>query len=451
MTEGNPLFRIVCFAVPLLLGNCFQILYTTVDSIAAGRLIGSDALAAIGAASPAADLLLGLVIGMANGISIGIAQKIGSSGKKKASSACGAGLVLMAFTGIAVTAAGIAAGKTLLAAMHVSDELMEGAYLYISVLYSGALFSAAYNYEAAVLRAAGDSVTPLLFLMLSAVLNIAGDLFFVTVLHAGVAGIAAATVGAQFICCIVCGLVMKKRNLFSGILRFQRSDLLFQLRIALPMAFFQSLLSVSFMIMQSGLNLLGNDEIAAYTAAYKADSLLMQILSGFGTAAATFTAQNIGKGDPARVKKGMRRTLAVTLTVSAAALIAAQLFARGFIMLFVSASESEVIAFGIRCVTFTSRFYPVLGINFTVRFVLTGAGRSEVPLGVGILELLLRIAGTMFLIRPLGFDGAVWINPICWCVSTGMICFFYPYLMRRTGTENRIQEMESGPENGVLR
>ena len=183
--------------------------------------------------------------------------------------------------------------------------------------------------------------------------------------------------------------------------------------------------------MQSALNALGPTEVAAYTAAYKMDSLTMTVLSGFGTAISTFAAQNFGRLDMDRVKKGARDTLTVTILISLVVLLLGQFFAEPFMRLFVDGSETEVISLGVRYIHFTSKLYWVLGVNFVVRFVLTGVGQAVVPLGVGILEILNRVAGTFLLIYPLGFSGMIYINPLCWVTSTVLVAIFFVPLLKR--------------------
>ena len=188
------------------------------------------------------------------------------------------------------------------------------------------------------------------------------------------------------------------------------------------MAFFQSLLSISFLVVQSALNTLGSDEVAAYTAAYKMDSMMMQILSGFGTAISTFTAQNYGHKAYNRIRKGAKETLKITVLLNLIVAIFAHFFGKEFMSLFVQNSENRVISLGIQYISFTSLCYFILGINFVVRFVLTG---------VGILEIIVRCLGTYFLIYPLGFQGVIYVNPLCWLTSTFLIICFYPYLLKK--------------------
>lgn len=435
MTKGKPIKLIVMFALPLTIGNLFQMLYHVMDTMVIGRFVGTTALAAVGATTPVVELLLGLVIGLSNGLSIVIAQKIGAGTHKQTKKAIINGGYLILFISVVVMITGLLLNEILFSLIHVSEELMEGALVYSSIIFFGAIFAAIYNYESAILRAYGNSIMPLLFLILSALINIVFDLFFVLVCHMGIAGVALATVLAEAICCI-CSYVYMKKKL--TILTFSKMDYSFDtfilkehIRVGMPIALFQSLLAISFLIVQSALNTLGSHEVAAYTVAYKMDSIMLQILAGFGTAISTFTAHNYGNQAFDRIHQGVRNSLKITISLSVIIAIMAQLFHRQFMMLFVGANEIEIIALGSQYISFTSLCYGILGVNFVVRFVLTGMGQSFVPLGVGILEIIVRCLGTYLLIYPLGYTGMTYINPLCWGISTFLIICLYPHLMKQ--------------------
>ena len=435
MIKGAPIKVIVTFAVPLIIANIFQMLYTTFDAIIVGKYIGTLALASVGATTPVVDLLLGLTIGLTNGISIMIAQKIGSANKHEVKGAMINGFYLILFVSAAVTITGLLFSEKLFGLINISSDLMFGAMTYSTILFIGAIITSIYNYEAAILRAHGNSAVPLMFLILSAILNILLNLFFVVICHFEIAGVAIATVISQFICSILCFIYIKKKL---TILQFEKEDYKIKckyikdhLRIGLPMAFFQSLLAISFLVVQAALNSLGNQEVAAYSAAYKMDSIMMQTLAGFGTAISTYTAQNLGAKNQTRIHQGARSALKLTITLSIIVAVLAQIFNVQFMQLFVKGSEWEIINLGSQYIRFTSCFYFVLGINFIVRFVLTGLGEVTVPLGVGVLEVIIRCFGTLYFIYPLGFVGMTYINPLCWVTSTTLIILAYPYLVKK--------------------
>ena len=264
LSKGNPIKVIILFALPLIIANLFQMLYTTVDTMVVGKYVSASALASVGATAPVIDLLLGLAIGLSNGLSIVIAKHIGSTDKKSIKKSITHGFYLIIFVSVVVMILGLLFNQFLFKLINVSSDLMPGAITYSTIIFIGAVFAAVYNYESAVLRAYGNSIVPLLFLILSAALNIILDLFFVLVLHLGIAGVALATIISQFLCCIVCYKYMKSKL---DILHFEKSDYQFQLhymkehlQIGLPMAFFQSLLAISFLIVQSALNSLGSQD-----------------------------------------------------------------------------------------------------------------------------------------------------------------------------------------------
>lgn len=434
MTTGKPAKIIVAFALPLMIGNLFQQLYNMVDTMVVGHFIGTNALASVGATSPVVQLLIGLIIGLTGGLSLVVAQKFGAGDKQATRKSIINGFYLTLVLAIIITVLGLLLNRTLFELINTSDDIIDGALLYAGILFMGTITTAIYNYEAAVLRAFGNSFIPLVFLIVASLLNIGLDIFFVVSLKMGIAGVAIATVLSQLISCICCYIYMRKSF---EILVFEKADYAVdftlireQIKIGMPMAFFQSLLSVSFLFVQSALNTLGNNEVAAYTAAYKLDTLMLQILAAFGTAISTFTAQNYGCNNFERVRQGAKDCLKITIGISIVTAIIVYLFSEYFMLLFVGKEEIEVIALGVQYVSFTSCFYIILGVNFVIRFVLTGVGEATVPLGVGILEIIIRAVSTYLLIYPLGFTGMTYTNPLCWGVSTLLIAVLYNRLLK---------------------
>lgn len=436
MTKGKPYKVIIAFAIPLMIGNIFQQLYSMVDTMVVGRFIGTNALAAVGATSTVVQLLIGLIVGLTGGLSVVVAQKFGAGAKKLTRKSIINGLYLTIAISIIITVLGLLLNRALFELINTAEDIIDGALVYSSILFIGAITTAIYNYEVAVLRAFGNSFIPLVFLIISSVLNVVLDIFFVVSLGLGIAGVGIATVLAQFISCILCYFYMRKSF---DVLTFEKDDYKLdmslikeQIRVGMPMAFFQSLLSISFLFVQSALNTLGNNEVAAYTAAYKMDTLMLQILSAFGTSISTFTAQNYGSNDFDRVKQGAKSCLKITITISIITALIVYFFGETFMILFVGKDESEVIRLGIQYVRFTSCFYIILGVNFVIRFVLTGVGQAIVPLGVGILEVFIRALAAYYLIYPLGFTGMTYTNPLCWGVSTLLIALTYPTLLNKS-------------------
>ena len=425
MTVGDIRKTIITFAIPIMIGNLFQQMYSMVDTAVVGRGVGADALAAVGTTSPVVQLLLGLVIGMTSGMSVVIAQYFGAGEMQNVRKAIANGIVLLAILTVVITAVGIVGCRGLFRLINTPEELIDGAVIYAVITFSGTVSTAAYNYEAAVLRAFGNSFIPLCFLIVTSLLNVGLDLLFVLVLNMGIAGAAIATILSQFVSAVFCIIYMKKAV---GYVKLQVRDWKFDRKIwtehlhtGIPMAFFSSLLAVSFLLLQSALNSLGSSDMAAYTAASKMDTLVYQILGAFGTAISTFAAQNYGKGELNRVREGVRKSLSLTIRISISLTVFVFLFGRFFMMLFVKKSETEILALGMMYMRITSIFYILLGVNFIVRFALIGVGKTAIPMMVGISEILTRAAVTYFLVYRIGFLGMTFASPACWFTST-LLC-----------------------------
>jgi putative MATE family efflux protein len=449
MTNGNIRKIIISFAIPIMVGNLFQQMYSMVDTAVVGRGVGSGALAAVGTTSPVIQLLLGLIIGMTSGMSVVIAQYFGSGETKNVKTAIANGIVLLSILTVLITVVGIVSCRSLFRLINTPEELVDGAVIYTVIMFSGTISTAAYNYEAAVLRAFGNSIIPLIFLVLTSLLNIGLDLLFVLVFDMGIAGAAIATVLSQMVSAVLCILYMRKSVDY---VTFQAQDWKFNKKIwkehlqtGIPMAFFSSLLAVSFLVLQAALNALGSNDMAAYTAASKMDTLVYQILGAFGTAISTFAAQNYGKGEFNRVREGVRKSLSLTIVISICMTVFVFLFGRYFMMLFIDGSETEIMESGMMYMRTTSMFYIILGINFIVRFALTGVGKTIIPMMVGISEILTRAAVTYLLVYRIGFLGMTFASPACWFTSTLLCVVCYGPMMR--SAFRKYDRLHRKPEN----
>ncbi len=435
MTTGNISKVIVSFALPIMIGNLFQQMYSMVDTAVVGRGVGSLALAAVGTTSPVVQLLLGLMIGMTSGMSVVIAQHFGSDNKEKTKKAITNGVILIVILTILITSVGIICCRTLFELINTPKELIDDAILYSVITFAGTAAAAAYNYEAAVLRAFGNSIIPLFFLILTSILNVVLDLIFVLVFNMGVAGVAVATVFSQIISAILCYIYMKKdvseTHFITSDWKLDKTIIIQHLHTGIPMAFFSSLLAISFLILQAALNSLGSNDIAAYTAASKMDTLVYQILGAFGTAISTFAAQNYGKGELERIRIGVKKSLTLTIAISIALTIFVFLFGRFFMQLFIDSEENEIMETGLMYMRTTSMFYIILGINYIVRFSLIGVGVSAIPMMVGISEVLTRALVTYLLVYRIGFLGMTFASPACWFTSTLLCIFCYKPMMKR--------------------
>lgn len=443
MTRGNIRRGLLAFTLPILIGNLFQQLYNMADTAVVGRGVGANALAAVGAASPVTQLLLGLMIGMTAGMSVVIAQYCGAGDETRARRAIANGLYLITALSLGITLVGTLCCRGLFRLIQTPEEVMDGAVLYAAITFAGTIASAMYNYEAAVLRAYGNSVVPLLFLILASLLNIALDVLFTLMFGMGIAGVAIATVISQFLSALLCLAYIRRRvpqlHMTSNDWKPDFTLMKQHLKTGLPMAFFQSLLAVSFLILQAALNSLGETEMAAYTAASKMDTLVYQVLGAFGTAVSTFAAQNYGKNACGRIREGVKSGLQITLTLSLGLTAFVYLFGQSFMALFVSPHELVIMDYGIRYMRTTALFYVILGINFVIRFALIGVGKTAIPLAVGISEILTRAAVTCLLVYRIGFTGMTFASPACWFTSTALCAACYPRMMKNALSKRQRQ------------
>lgn len=443
MTCGDIRRGLLAFTLPIMMGNLFQQLYSMVDTAVVGRGVGAQALAAVGTTSPVTQLLLGLMIGMSAGMSVVIAQHDGAGHASQARLAIANGLYLMLALTLVIALSGSLLCRPLFRMIYTPEELMDGAVLYATITFAGTAAAALYNYEASILRAFGNSLVPLLFLILASLLNIGLDLLFVLALRWGIAGVAAATVFSQLVSGLLCLAYMRRCvpqvRMRREDWRLDRALISQHLRTGVPMAFFQSLLAVSFLILQSALNSLGSADMAAYTAASKMDTLVYQILGAFGTAVSTFVAQNYGKGELGRIREGVKKSLQMTLAISVTLTGFVYLFGRFFMELFVSPQETDILASGLRYMRTTSLFYVILSVNFVIRFALIGVGKTVIPLAVGVSEILTRAAVTFLLVYQIGFMGMTFASPACWFTSTLLCLVCYPWMMKKAYSERKIQ------------
>lgn len=310
MTVGNPTKMILDFTVPLFIGNVFQQLYNMADTIIVGKFVGANALAAVGSTGTIMFLIIGFLQGMTAGFTVPTAQKFGAGDMKSVRKTVGSAAILSFIVSAIMTVISMCGMKWLLHFMNTPDNIFDDAYRYIMVICAGIFAQVLYNLLASILRALGNSKTPLYFLILAAVLNIVLDLVFIIVFHMGAAGAAYATVISQGISGVLCLVYIIRRV---PLLKLTKDDwkldatlVKIQFGIGFPMAFQYSITAVGAMMMQSALNILGSVAIAGFTAASKIEQLVTQVYVALGTTMATYCAQNMGAGKILRIRQGFR-------------------------------------------------------------------------------------------------------------------------------------------------
>ncbi len=425
MTSGNETSLLLKFSVPMLIGNIFQQFYNMVDSIVVGNYVGKEALAAVGMTASLNFLYFSLCNGFATGAGVLISQYFGMKNERRVKDSIGNSLYLMLGMGALMSVLSVLLSAPILRLLNTPENIFEDALLYTRIVCGGLFSVVLYNGIAAMLRALGDSTTPLIFLVVASILNVIGDLVLVLVFHMGVAGVAIATIVAQLVSALGCiGYAVVKNPYFrleKENFRVSRSLQSKMLRLGIPFGAQGSLIAFSCVALQSVINRFGSDVIAAFTATSRIEQLVQQPFNSLGTALATFTGQNLGAGNIERVQKGYKRSTMLVILFSL--IMSAMMFLWGdnFVGLFVD--DAEVIAIGGRAVRITSLFYIPLGMIYIARSLLNGAGDSIFAFISGLAEVVGRIGFSLWLaaIPALGYWAVWYTTGLTWLI-TGAVC-----------------------------
>lgn len=429
MTKGSPLKLILAFSFPMLVGNLFQQFYTMADSIIVGQFVGAKALAAIGACGSTIYLFFSLFLGLSSGIGIVISQYFGARKDSEVRRGIAGSVYLLAISSGIMTFLGIVLAKPVLNLLGTPEAIIGDAVIYFQITSAGMAAIAFYNGIASVLRALGDSKTPLIFLVAAAVLNIVLDLIFVPVFHWGVAGAAIATILAQFLSACSCLIFCLKTNPYfhfnSDDFRDNRALLGKMAYVGLPLALQNAMIALSCVLLQAVINSFGTEIVAAFTATNRIENLVVQIYVSLHTALSSFTAQNLGAGDIPRVRKGTRCSVMITAAFAFFMMLVMYIFGRTFVSWFVS--DQEVIAIGASALKLVSWFFLFWGLLHIFRAVLNGAGIAGFAFISGILEVVGRGGAAVLLtgIPAIGHWGIWAAEGVTWILITvvGLICY----------------------------
>lgn len=427
MTTGSPVHHILKFAWPLLVGNLFQQMYNMVDSIVVGNFVGADALAAVGTCSSMNFLFFSLSSGLSIGVGIVVSQYFGAKDTVNVRKAIANSVYVLGFVAVLMSIIGILLAPFLLRLMKTPDTIIRDATIYMRTTCYGIVAIASYNGIASILRALGDSKTPLYFLILASIINVVLDLFFVLNLHLGVFGVALATIISQAVAAVICFLYAYKQIPY---LRLQKSErtpdrqiILTSFKIGTPVALQYSIIAISCMALQGVVNSFGEIIMAAFTITGRIEQIVQQPYSSLGMAVTTYAGQNMGAKHIDRVKSGFWRASLMVLFFSTLMIPIAYLFGESIVRLFVK--DPEVISIGAHALRITSLCYLGLGMIYVPRAVLNGCGDAEFAMINGITEVICRIGYSQILTRIplLGFWG-VWItNGFTW-ITTAVICVY---------------------------
>lgn len=421
LTKGRPSTLILSFALPIFFGNLLQLTYSLVDTRIVGSYLGEEALAAVGATSTLSGLIVGFLLGLSNGFSIITAQRFGAKDEEGVKKSFAASILLGSVIAAVITLLGLIFLNPILRFLNVPENLLQTARDYIWVIIAGLLVTLLYDVLAATMRALGDTVTPLIILAVSVVLNIVGDLFFILVLKSGVQGAAIATVLAQVIALIVCLSYMVWKY---EILRLHREDfqgfdlgmIRHMLSSGLSMGFMSSLVNIGSLTLQTAINKLGQDIIVAHTAARKITEIFMIMFSVFGQTMATYCGQNLGAGEIGRIKKGIKLSILYTCIWCVLVVIASYTIGEWLVYLVTGSENEVVITNATNYLKFDTLFYFVTALICVIRNAMQGLGEHITPLISSSLEMVgkIIIAGT--LVPYLGYTGVIVAEPIVWFI-----------------------------------
>lgn len=425
MTTGSPARHILTFALPLLLGNLFQQLYNMVDSVVVGNYVGKNALAAVGTCGSMSFLFFSLSSGLAIGIGIIVSQFYGAKNEQQVRNTIANSIYVLVTAALAVSVLGILLCPALLRLLQTPEHIMEDATLYLRTTCAGIIAIALYNGVAAVLRALGDSRTPLYFLILSSVVNVILDLAFVIYCDMGVFGVALATIISQAVSAVTCLLYAYHKvpyfRLTREELRPHKAIILKSFRLGIPMALQSSMIAISCMVLQGVVNSFGDTVMAAFTITSRVEQIIQQPFNSLGTAMTTYAGQNMGAGKPDRVRKGLRQA---TLMILAFCLLMVPIFfLLGSQIVRIFVKEQDVIEMGYRALRITSLFYFGLGMIYVPRGLLNGCGDTAFSMINGITEVACRIGYSQILLRiPILGYWSVWITTGLTWITVATVC-----------------------------
>lgn len=419
MTEGDPIRLILAFALPLFLGNVFQMFYNMADAAIVGRFLGPQALAAVGAAGPGYNLFTMVISGFAGGASVVVAQAFGSGDEESMRRAYSTSMLLLVLSGAAVTGLGFALTRPLLLILRTPEDVLPGCLTYLRWMCAGVLATCLYNGTASILRAIGNSVTPLAALVVSSLLNIVLDWLFVVPLGMGIAGAAAATLLSQLASGLYCLIYIRLRlpafRIPAGQWRLHRAELRETVRLGLPAALSTAVVTFSVMLIQRAVNAWGSTVMAAYTASNRAENICMCLSYSMGLATGVFAAQNAGARQYGRVKAGLRAGLKISLVYHAAIAVLMWFTAPWLMALFTE--DREVVAIGVEVVRICAVFAPVLGTLFIFQNFLRSVSDVFPTILMSGAEILCRGLLPFALSSAFGYYGIWWATPAGWTLS----------------------------------
>mgnify|MGYP001120173401 FL=1 len=443
MTNGSPSRHILGFAVPMLFGMLFQQFYNLVDTIIVGKTLGVEALAGVGATGSINFMIIGFCMGVCNGFVIPVAQCFGAKKPADLRKYVFNGYICSIVFAIVLTLASVIFCRRILIIMNTPADIIDHAYNYIVVIFIGIPTVFLYNMVSGVIRSLGDSKTPVVFLVLSSIINVVLDFFLILVCKMGVAGAGWATVTSQLISGLTCLIYMYKKY---DILKGDKSERVLDRRFitnlcmnGVPMGLQYSITAIGRTILQAAVNTLGSTYVAAMTAGSKMFNFTCCPFDALGSTMATYAGQNVGAAKIKRLGQGVRSAMIIGSVYSVLSLIALYFTTDYIALLFVNASETTIIALTRQFILASACFYiPLTGVN-VVRFCIQGMGFSVFAISAGILEMIGRAFAAIILIPSIGFMGACLASPIAWIAADAFLFPAFIHCAKKLNARHNIK------------
>ena len=443
MTNGSPSKHILGFAVPMLFGMLFQQFYNLVDTIIVGKTLGVEALAGVGATGSINFMIIGFCMGVCNGFVIPVAQCFGAKKPADLRKYVFNGYICSIVFAIVLTLASVIFCRRILIIMNTPADIIDHAYNYIVVIFIGIPTVFLYNMVSGVIRSLGDSKTPVVFLVLSSIINVVLDFFLILVCKMGVAGAGWATVTSQLISGLTCLIYMYKKY---DILKGDKSERVLDRRFitnlcmnGVPMGLQYSITAIGSTILQAAVNTLGSTYVAAMTAGSKMFNFTCCPFDALGSTMATYAGQNVGAAKIKRLGQGVRSAMIIGSVYSVLSLIALYFTTDYIALLFVNESETYIIALTRQFILASACFYiPLTGVN-VVRFCIQGMGFSVFAISAGILEMIGRAFAAIILIPSIGFMGACLASPIAWNAADAFLFPAFIHCAKKLNARHNIK------------
>lgn len=431
LTVGSPMKLILGFAFPMFLGLLFQQFYSLVDTMIVGKYLGVDPFAGVGSTGSLNFIVIGFCMGLCSGFSVPISQSFGAKDFPLLRKMVTNSVWLCTFFSVVITTLMLVFCRPVLTLMNTPENIFEYAYIYIFIIFAGIPCTILYNMTAAILRALGDSKSPIIFLAISSVINIGLDLLLIIVFRMGVEGAALATVVSQGVSGVISIIYIKKKF---DILAMEKGDWKLERHLAgkltgvgIPMGLQYSITGIGSVILQTAVNGLGSIYVASMTAGSKINIFLACPFDALGQTMAPYAGQNIGARKLDRVGKGLRAACIIGFIVSGLMVIVVKLFGGQLTMLFLDEKDPVIMQNSTQFLIIVSAFYCLLTLVNTVRFTIQGMGFSSLAIIAGVMEMIARGIAGMLLVPVFGYLGACYSSPLAWLFADAFLipAFFF--------------------------